>query len=544
MAQAQVDSERVAGRSWTVRLGAVGRDVAAVKVDCSRPACATRQLASAAEGRTYAGAHLTAHLRAAGGPRPDAACACRAEGCQAHAETGRNAPAPQCGGAVVLAVAVDPMGRWWRAWECCARCAAAHPTARVVASTQGPSAVPAQGAAVPAQGGPVPTVGGVGAPLFSAAGAPAFSAAGAPVPGPGGGAAPHRTAAPRPRRPRRQGKIAQRLVPHDLRPVSLRDELIELGDAFRTYQKSGEPDLAALADLHERKARAFVTWAAATGDDSLRAEAERAEQAAATARTQHAHRTGEGVPGGIERVLTSPNHWTHARTVLAHVRDNSPVPGPEARLLILLLTLRSARTGSGNVTGQDVNGWPLGDPEQVLQDLVDSGWIQLPSTVQDLLTSAPEDPTAILVPTLVPAPGTVGPFGFGKVARTKLSGWAQKGVGDRKLRKKKTPAATRLLALACAAHSSGDGSLGSGGEGLEAAELAAFCAIDSSQLAEHLDQLVAFDWLAEASLSEGRVTGRLSERVLPFGCPLPSSASSPEPVDEEEGPGHHVVRNT
>ncbi|CAM5471403.1 hypothetical protein GCM10010329_31070 [Streptomyces spiroverticillatus] len=507
MAQAHVDSERVAGRSWTVRLDAVGRDVAAVKVDCSRPACAARQLPSAAEGRTYAGAHLTAHLRAAGGPRPEAACACRAEGCQAHAETGRNAPAPQCGGAVVLAVAVDPMGRWWRAWECCARCAAAHPTARVVASAQAP--VPS--AAVP------PSVGGVGAPLFSAAGAP-------PVQGPGGGLPPQRTNGPKPRRLRRQGKVAQRLVPHDLRPVSLRDELIELGDAFRAYQKSGEPDLASLADLHERKAQAFTTWADATGDGSLRAEARRAEQAAATIRTQHAHRTGEGVPGGIERVLTSPNHWSYARKILAHVRDHAPVPGPEARLLTLLLTLRAARTGSGNVTGQDVNGWPLGDAGQVLQDLVDSGWIEIPSTVEDLLTSAPENPSAILVPSLVPGEGMVGPFGFGKVARTKLSGWAQKGVGDRKLRKKKTPAATRLLALACAAHSSADGSLGGDGDGLEAAELASLCAVEEGQLGAFVDQLVSFDWLAEAELSEGWVTGRLSERVLPFGCPVVEGA--------------------
>ncbi|MGV2920640.1 hypothetical protein RMO59_32540, partial [Streptomyces alfalfae] len=30
----------------------------------------------------------------------------------------------------------DPMGRWWRAWECCARCAAVHPAARVVATAR------------------------------------------------------------------------------------------------------------------------------------------------------------------------------------------------------------------------------------------------------------------------------------------------------------------------------------------------------------------------------------------------------------------------
>ncbi|MFD9534701.1 hypothetical protein [Streptomyces sp. NPDC060010] len=75
-----------------------------------------------------------------------------------------------------------------------------------------------------------------------------------------------------------QAKIAQRIIPHDLRPVVLRDELIELGDLFRAYQQRDEPDLALLADLQERKARAFTTWADATSEGPLRWEARRAEQ--------------------------------------------------------------------------------------------------------------------------------------------------------------------------------------------------------------------------------------------------------------------------
>jgi hypothetical protein len=312
------------------------------------------------------------------------------------------------------------------------------------------------------------------------------------------------------------------VVPHDLRPVGLRDELIELGDAFRRYQRAGEPDLAALAELHERKARAFVTWADLTGDPSLRDEARRAEQSAATVRFQHANRTGESTAGGVERVLTGVNQWEHARGVLAHVRDHAPVPGPEARLLVLLLTLRCARTGSGNVTGQDVNGWPVGDAEEALRELVDAGWLRLPGTAAEVMASAPENPTQIVVPSLVPEEGMVGPFGFGKLVRTKLSGWAQKGVGERKLRKKKTPAAVRLLALVCAAHTSADGSLGASGRGLEVADLAALCAVEEDQVAALVEQLTAVEWLAEASVEDGVLTGALCERVLTFGCPLPA----------------------
>ncbi|CAM5404543.1 hypothetical protein SALBM135S_01342 [Streptomyces alboniger] len=519
MAEAHVAGEQVTARVWTVRLDAAGRGLAAVKVDCSRAACTPQRLDSAAQGRAFATAHLKAHLRAAGGPRREAACACRADGCQGHAESaGRSAgPAWRCGGAVVLAVLTDPMGRWWRAWECCARCAAVHPAARVVATA--PEAPPA----AVADEAPVSAAPGAGAPLFSAP-TPNASSGGAPA---GGDLLPApRAAVTRPRRARRSGKIAQRHVPHDLQPTVLRDELIELGDAFRAYQKAAEPDLAHLADLHERKALAFTTWAEVTDDGSLRAEARRAEQAAATARAQHAQRNGEGVEGGVARLLTGPNQWEHARAVLAHVRDDAPVPGPEARLLMLMLTLRSACGGRGNVTGLDLQGWPLGDAEQVLQRLVDADWLRLPGTVADLLASGSENPTQVVVPSLLVPEGGRGPLGLGKTTRAKLSGWAQKTVGERKLRKKKLPADARLLALACAAHSDGEGRLGPRGQGLETGALAALCAVDAAQLGALVEQLTTAEWLTDASVSDTHVRGVLSERVLPLGCPIPTGGEA------------------
>lgn len=93
--------ERVPGRRWTVRLDATGRGSAAVRVSCSRPACADQRLLSAAAGRAAAVAHLKAHLRAAPAPRPGAYCACRAEGCHTHLpDTGRHTRAEpwRCGG--------------------------------------------------------------------------------------------------------------------------------------------------------------------------------------------------------------------------------------------------------------------------------------------------------------------------------------------------------------------------------------------------------------------------------------------------------------
>ncbi|MFC9028946.1 hypothetical protein [Streptomyces arboris] len=513
--------ERVVGRAWMVRLDPADRGGAAVRVSCGRPACAPQVLPSAAVGRTAAVAHLATHLRAAPGPRPEASCACRAEECHTHVRDDGprdRAPALRCGGPVVLAVINDRQGRWWQALECCARCAAAHPSAKIVATAPAAAPRPAAGRA-PAAGargaaGPPPVPAG---PHFSHA-----SSAPAPMPVPVPRAAP----APRtkPRRNRRTGKIAQRFVPHDLRPIALRDELIELGNLFRAYQERPEPDLEQLAELHSRKAKAFRTWAEVTGETELRLDAQRAEQAAAAALLQHQQRTGQSPVGEGEvtnRLLPGLTQWEHARTVLAHVAEHTPLPGPEARLMAVMLTLRSALTGTGNLVGQDVKGLPLTEPEELIGRLVDSGWLSIPGTADDLLDSRPESPTPITIPSLMPDDDGQGPFDFGRKTRPKLSGWAQRVVGDKKLRKKKTPAATRLLALALAVRTTTDGRLGPEGEGIDLAVLTSWCAVGPDELEPLVEQLTVADWLEEAAVTDGRLTGRLAERVLQVSCPLP-----------------------
>ncbi|MEU4659986.1 hypothetical protein AB0G32_39695, partial [Streptomyces sp. NPDC023723] len=316
------------------------------------------------------------------------------------------------------------------------------------------------------------------------------------------------------------------IVPHHLRPTGLRDELIDLGNQFRAYQKRAEPDLTLLADLHTRKARAFHEWADVIGDVQLRADAQRAEQAAATARRQHQQRTGhtgDGTEPAVPRVLTGPQLWEHARTVLAHARDHAPLPGPEARLLTLLLVLRAARTGTGNLTGQDLTALPLGDPEQLIAQLTGSGWLRIPGSPADVLASRPENPTPVTVPSLEPGPDGSRPLPFGKNTRAKVSGWTQRVVTERKLRKSKATAGARLLALALATHTALDGqALGPDGQGVDVAPLAALCAGDPGALPTLVEELTAAGWLTDAELTDGRLTGRLPERVWPLSCPLPS----------------------
>ncbi|MGW1496392.1 hypothetical protein [Streptomyces sp. NPDC002402] len=531
---------RVAGRVWTVRLDPHGRPSAGVvKLSCSRPACPDQRFpGGATTGRKAAIGHVNthlAHIRAAGGPRSEAWCACRTVDCAWHTpdpDAGRSGwarppAAGRCGGPVVLTVFADRAGRLWRIAEMCARCAAAIPDCRVLDTASSPVRTAPAGAdkaskkpdvELPAGG----TVGDGVAALFSDPGpASPVGAASAAAPA----RAPHARAAP-PRgasRPaNRWGRIAQRIVPHDLEPDVLREELIELGEAFRAYQQRTEPDLALLAELHERKARAFALWADVSGDGSLRPEAQRAEKAAQTTREMHGNRTGQ-LPGErmgkdgptVERLLTR-QQAAHARTVLDYVVADAPEPEAEVRLAVLMLSLRAARNGTGNVIGQDLTGWLPDDAEGVLQRLVAAGWLRLPGTVADVMASRSEDPIAFTVPTLLPEQPR--PFTFGKTTRTRISGWAQKVVGDRKIRKGKLGTATRLLALYTAAHTRPDGRLGRPEDGgLHLDQAATFCTLRPEQVAEHTELLVAADWLAEADTAQGRLRGQLTERILPLG---------------------------
>lgn len=147
--------------------------------------------------------------------------------------------------------------------------------------------------------------------------------------------------------------------------------------------------------------------------------------------------------------------------------------------------------------------------------LVDADWLRLTGTVAEVMASRPEDPVAVTVPALLP--DLPHPFTFGKTTRARISGWAQKVVGDRKLRKKKATTAHRLLALYTAAHTRPDGRLGRAEDGgLHLEKAAAFCALPPDQVAEHAELLIAADWLAEADTAGGQLRGQLTERVLPL----------------------------
>jgi len=100
----EASTERVPGRSWTIRIISHGRTTASVT--CSTTACRMPpRSVDLAALRAFAARHAAAHAKAAT-LRPNARCHCGAQSCGAHPDTKTH-----CAGAVLLILRHDPLVR-------------------------------------------------------------------------------------------------------------------------------------------------------------------------------------------------------------------------------------------------------------------------------------------------------------------------------------------------------------------------------------------------------------------------------------------------
>lgn len=132
-----------------------------------------------------------------------------------------------------------------------------------------------------------------------------------------------------------------------------------------------------------------------------------------------------------------------ARALLAYV-GSLPLETPGAQLLAVVVTIRAARTGVGNVTGTDLRSLRLDDPAGALAEVTALGW----EPQGDLLGVDPEIPVAVKVPAF--EEGAEPPLRFGKLQRSRISGWTSRTISARPVRK--LPPAARLAALHLAAY--------------------------------------------------------------------------------------------
>ncbi|MFG2407622.1 hypothetical protein ACGFR8_25465 [Streptomyces brevispora] len=145
--------------------------------------------------------------------------------------------------------------------------------------------------------------------------------------------------------------------------------------------------------------------------------------------------------------LLTPRQGEAARALLSYVVE-LPLVSVDAQLLAVVVAIRAARGGIGNLTGTDLRSLRLENPEQAVAELAVAGW-QVPGS---LIGGDPDKPAGIVVPELAPGPGH--PMPLGKGTRSRVSGWAMRTRVAKPVRKT-TPAA-RLAALFLAAHSAAD----------------------------------------------------------------------------------------
>ncbi|MFJ8884610.1 hypothetical protein ACIRJR_14560 [Streptomyces sp. NPDC102402] len=141
--------------------------------------------------------------------------------------------------------------------------------------------------------------------------------------------------------------------------------------------------------------------------------------------------------------LLTPRQGEAARALLAYL-GSLPLRGADAQLLAVVVAIRAARGGIGNLTGQDVRSLRLADPEAAVVALAPLGWQGQEALLGgDLVT-----PVKVTVPDLG---GSQEPrLPFGKVMRSRVSGWTTRTLASKPVRK--TSSASRLAALFLAAH--------------------------------------------------------------------------------------------
>ncbi len=220
------------------------------------------------------------------------------------------------------------------------------------------------------------------------------------------------------------------------------------------------------------------------------------------------------------KVLLSSAHATCLSHVWSYLASRRPGATPEARLLAFVCTLRAACSGLANLTAQDLSGMRLKDPEAALRDLTASGW--LAGATPDEVLQADTTPVACDVPDLqAPDPRLTA---VTKNARPRLSGWAQRIFGHKRLRKHS--AEVKLLAAytsSCATQN------GAGRVRVE--EAAAVACVSPQTLVSAVRTLTQADWCAEARVEDEWLVFRLDDEVAGFaphaGCPPVRPTSRP-----------------
>ncbi|WP_244177181.1 hypothetical protein [Streptomyces albus] len=146
----------------------------------------------------------------------------------------------------------------------------------------------------------------------------------------------------------------------------------------------------------------------------------------------------------LQPFLLSSTQGEAARTLLSYASALA-LPGPDAQLVAVVVAIRAARGGVGNLTGADLSALRLSDAREAVDALRSLGW-QIGDALFD---EDPATPVPITVPDLTRTDDQ--PLPFGKNVRSRVSGWTTRALSAKPV--KKLPPAARLADLFLAAHS-------------------------------------------------------------------------------------------
>ncbi|MEN8649442.1 hypothetical protein ABCR94_01995 [Streptomyces sp. 21So2-11] len=142
--------------------------------------------------------------------------------------------------------------------------------------------------------------------------------------------------------------------------------------------------------------------------------------------------------------LLTTSQGEAARTLLSYV-GSLDLPGPEAQVIAVVVAIRAARGGVGNLTGQDLASLRLEDARGAVEALRGLGW-QMDDALFD---GDPSTPVPVTVAAL--AREDDHPLPFSQQTRSRVSGWTTRALAAKPV-KKLSPAA-RLAGLFLTAHS-------------------------------------------------------------------------------------------
>ncbi|MFB9907643.1 hypothetical protein [Allokutzneria oryzae] len=224
-----------------------------------------------------------------------------------------------------------------------------------------------------------------------------------------------------------------------------------------------------------------------------------------------------GAARGIHKLTDAQAKFL--RRAWDYLAATQPGRDPDSRLLAMVCLLRAARTGTANLVSQDVRTLRAGDPLAAVSSLTSTGWLS--ARPESVLAADPESPAACGIPDFA---DPVNPWGIGKLARTRASGWTLRLLSNKLLRR--TSNDVRITALYLTAHAAPDGMVEFVPDYLVAA-----CALEgTNEMADAVRTLLEIGWLAEFHRN-GVATSRcrLAEEVLalaPAPAPPPPSSAT------------------